>query len=204
MILDCFDVNQFLDRVIQDVVSVYLQKESLGICYQANLGVPESAHEKKVNIGLPLSLVIPLNHTGFDVWSQQPVVAARIEVVRIVGEWLSFAKLSFCKTRPLVHQLTQVEIVVDGIVVEFFLVDLLALVLERKVQPVKYVEHFYGLREELEVYLCSLYNVQSENILELHDDFMHEFFWHDGDEFNCRDVLCEIGNLSFFVRDVAT
>jgi hypothetical protein len=85
---------------------------------------------------LPLNLVIPLEHTGFDVWSHEPVVAARIEVVRVVFDQLVSFYLVSGPGRPLIHQLAQVEVVVDSIVVEFFLLDLVYLVSEAEVEPV--------------------------------------------------------------------
>lgn len=133
MVLNCFDVYQFLDGILQDVVSVDLEKEPLAIYYLTNLRVPEWAHEEEVSIGLPLYFVVSLDHASFDVWSHQPVVATRIEVVFIMCYRSAFTDLSFCLDCPLVHQLAKVKIVVHSIIVEFFLVNLLAWVLERKV-----------------------------------------------------------------------
>jgi len=116
-------------------------------------------------VELPLNLVIALEHAGFDVGSHEPVVTARIEVVRVVFDQLVVFYLVSSPGCPLVHQLAQVEVVVDGIVVELFLLDLVNFVSEAKVEPVNDVQHLNGLREKLVVNLRALNNVQSENVL---------------------------------------
>ena len=70
---------------------------------------------------------------------------------------------------------------------EFLFLDLIDLVLVTGVDPVDEVEHLDRLREELVVDLCTLDDVQRQDILQLHHELVEHLRWHDCHEFDSRD-----------------
>ena len=76
-------------------------------------------------------------------------------------EWQVLCHGCDCAVCPLQHEIAQVEVVVDGIIVELFLLNLILLVFESDVQPLQNVQHLDGSGEQLVVHLEALNNVHS-------------------------------------------
>ena len=93
------------------------------------------------------------------------MVVAGVEVVLVARYWNALCDLLTSPGHPLVSEVPQVKVVVHGIIVEFFLVDLILLVLESVVEPVQKIQHLDGLLEELIVDLHTLDDIQSEDVL---------------------------------------
>ena len=80
---------------------------------------------------------------------------------------------------PLVHKHPQVQIVVHGIIMELFLLNLVDLVFEAGVDPLDEVKHLDRLCEELVVYLSALNDVQSQDVLQLHYKLVQHLAGHN-------------------------
>ena len=87
---------------------------------------------------------------------------------------------------------------------EFFLVDLVTSVLERVVEPVKQVKKFDSFLEQLIIYLHALNNVQSQDILELHNKLVSNSCGQKRQELDCRRVFAQISLLSLFNGHIIT
>ena len=109
--------------------------------FLAHIWLPKGAHEGEIDLELPVHLVVALQHDRLRVRREQPVVRARIEAIR-VSDLHFVADLRFGVVGPLVHEEAQLEDLVDGVVSELLLVDLVFLVLEVEVEPVKDVQRF--------------------------------------------------------------
>ena len=62
---------------------------------------------------------------------------------------------------------------------EFFLLNLVDLVLEAKVDPLNKVEYLDRLGEQLVVNLGALNDIQSQDILQLHHKLVQHLAWHN-------------------------
>lgn len=117
-----------------------------------------------VGVDLPLNLVEALQHARLVVWVHEPIVVARVELHR-PSQWLILAYLRKCSIGPLGHEHAQVQIIVHGVIMKLFLLNLVALVLVTRVHPMEQVEHLDGLCEELVVDLGTLDDVERQNVL---------------------------------------
>ena len=71
---------------------------------------------------------------------QNPVVGAKIELSG-VGNFLVVPDLNLGSVGPVFDYRTEVDVVVDSIVVEFFLFNLVNRVSERLINPEENIEH---------------------------------------------------------------
>ena len=67
-------------------------------------------------------------------WVQDPVVRAEVERC-CVSDLLMIPHLYFCAVCPFFNDIAKIDVVVDSIVVEFFLFDLVNRVSERLINP---------------------------------------------------------------------
>lgn len=134
----------------------------------------------------------------------EPVIAARVEVFWVSCDLQSLLNLFARAHRPLVHQIAQVEVVVNGIIVELLLAKLLCRVLEGEVEPVDHVQHFNRLLKQFVVYLRALNNVQGENVLELHYYFEKHFRGQCRHEFDRWHVFGQVYDLALLIADVVS
>ena len=72
------------------------------------------------------------------------------------------------------HEHPQVQVVIYGVVVKFFSFDAVGLVFEGGVGPVHQVEHLDRLSKQLVVDLGALDDVQSQHVLQLHDELVED------------------------------
>ena len=70
---------------------------------------------------------------------------------------------------PSIHKHAQIKVVIYGVIVEFFSLDLITRVSETYIEPVQDIENADGLREQRIVYLLSLDDIQGQQVLQLHD-----------------------------------
>ena len=73
-------------------------------------------------------------------WVQDPVVGAEVERC-CVSDLLMVPHLHFCAVCPFFDDIVKIDVVVDSIVVEFFLFDLVNRVSERLIDPEENIEH---------------------------------------------------------------
>ena len=73
-------------------------------------------------------------------WVQDPVVGAEVERC-CVSDLLMVPHLHFCAVCPFFDDIVKIDVVVDSIVVEFFLFDLVNRVSERLINPEEDIEH---------------------------------------------------------------
>ena len=88
----------------------------------ANGRIPEGPHQEEVGVHLPLELVVALQHAGLVVGRHQPLEVAGVELlVRREGHIL--LNLLEGPLSPLLHEEPQVQIIVNGVIVEFLFLD---------------------------------------------------------------------------------
>ena len=87
-----------------------------------------------------------MQHLAFVVRVQDPVVGAEVELSG-VSDFLVVSDLHLGSVGPVFDNRTQVDVVVDSIVVELFLLDLVNRVSECLIDPVEYVKHFHTQHE---------------------------------------------------------
>lgn len=181
-------VDNLLEGVIQEVVTGDFQDEVFGSSKAlfAHFRVPKGPHQEEVCCELPIHLVVPLQHDRFRVRRKQPVVGAGVELV-CVSDLHTVAYLNFRAICPLIHLGLQLEVAVDSLIVEFFLLDLVACVLESEIHPVQGVQQLHGLDEQ-GIVDGSVDDVLSEDVLQLHDQFVHHLVRHHGHELDGRSV----------------
>ena len=83
MVLNRLDIDNFLQRVVEDVVARNLKQESLAVTTKslADRLVHESSHKEEVGIHLPLDLVVPLQHASLIMRGHEPLVVTRVELL---------------------------------------------------------------------------------------------------------------------------
>ena len=75
---------------------------------------------------------------------------------------------------PVSHEHPQVQVVIYGVVVKFLSFDAVGLVFESHIGPVHQVEHLDRLSKQLVVDLGTLDDIQSQHVLQLHDELMED------------------------------
>lgn len=148
--IDWLHVDNLLKRVVKDVLTVnfhHVRRCSLGIA--PHLRVKEGSHDEVVSDLVRDDSVVIMDHDGDVVRVEDPVEGAEVKLVG-VRDWLGVADLDLGGLDPLGDGWVQVKVVVDGIVIELFLLNLVFLVrLESKVYPVNDIEHFHARDEQL-------------------------------------------------------
>ena len=97
---------------------------------------------------------------------QDPVVRTKIEQIA-VRNWLPVARLNLSLLRPVSHARLQFEIVVHGLVVELFLLNLLTRQLEILIHPVQDIEAANRRLKQINVD-NACHNVNRHVALQLH------------------------------------
>ena len=187
-------VDNLLQRVVQEVIAGDFEDEVFGAseALLPHLWVPEGSHQEEVCRELPIHLVVPLQHDRFRMRCEQPVVGAGVELV-CMSDLNTIAHLDLGTIGPLVHLRFQLKVAIDGLVMEFFLLNLVASVLEGEVDPVEGVQQFHCLDEQC-VVDCAVDDVLSEDALELDDQFVQRLFRHDGHELNRRGMSLKLND----------
>ena len=109
MTLHRLNIDNFLERVVQDVVSGDLEDKARRIRYKLlHCGVNERPHQEEVGVKLPFHLVVPLQHASLNMRRHEPVVAARVEFVGVSCDHKAVFHLFPRLESPLVHELAQV------------------------------------------------------------------------------------------------
>ena len=102
-----------------------------------------------------------MEHLALVVGVQNPVVGAKIELSG-VGNFLVVPDLNLGSVGPVFDYRTEVDVVVDSIVVKLFFLDLVNRVSECLIDPVKDVKHFHAHYQQLVIWHSSRYNVHSQ------------------------------------------
>lgn len=106
-----------------------------------------------------------------------------------------------CAVCPESHEHLEIQVVVNCVIVELLLLYLVSLVLESEVDPLHEVEDFDGVTEEVVVNLgLVLYNIQRQNILQLHYKLVKQFLGEDAHKLDSRWVLFQIGLIELLLR----
>ena len=87
---------------------------------------------------LPLDFVVPLQHARLIMRSHQPVELTRIELGRVSEGHVAIDLLN-CTVSPLSHEHAQVKVVVNCVIVEFLLLDLVCILFESGIHPLKQI-----------------------------------------------------------------
>ena len=104
------------------------------------------------------------------------MIRARIELIRMCN-LNSIADLHLRSICPLIHQLLQIQHIIDRFVHKLFLENLVCLIFEEKVDPLERVKKFYCLYKEIVVDI-SVNDVVGKKLLELHNDGVHSGSGH--------------------------
>ena len=89
------------------------------------------------------------------------MVGAKIELSG-VGNFLVVPDLNLGSVGPVFDYRTEVDVVVDSIVVKLFFLDLVNRVSECLIDPVKDVKHFNAYYQQLVIWHTSCYNIHSQ------------------------------------------
>ena len=120
---------------------------------------------------------------------EKPIVAAWIELVGM-SNLNTVSDLHLGTVGPLVLELSKFERLVNSIIVEFFLVDLIGQVLERKIHPVEDIKRLDSLLKELGVD-DSTDDVLGKELLKVDHQIKLELIRHDGHELHYKGMLAE-------------
>ncbi len=155
-------MHNLLQTVIKHALPRYVKEESLRVLESlANRLVPERPHKEKVDVSLPLISIVALKHACLYMRGQKPVVLTGIELVRMSERQILSHSID-SPVSPLAHESSQVEVVVDSIVMELFLLDLVRAILEVKVEPLNEIKDADAGCEQIVVDLRALDYIHCE------------------------------------------